>query len=140
MSEQTLNISFDLAMAMLRNGQKVKLPEWTGYWFTTPGGKVLVFTRTGDVLETPHFDTYKDRNDWMLTDGSLGFDFAILALKAGKSVRLKYWGADVLLTLQVPDEHSKMSHPYIYVTSRFGRVPWVATQVEMLATDWEVVV
>ena len=69
---------------------------------------------------------------------NLPFGEAIKALKNGQSVKLPYWGDDVYLSLQVPDEHSKMTHEYIYVTSRYGLVPWVATQVEILSDSWEI--
>jgi hypothetical protein len=125
------------ALSVLRDGGKVRLPEWTGYWFME-NGKIKVFTRTGDILETPNFDNYSMRQDWVVADDKLGFDFVILALKAGKSVRKKAWAPDVFLTLQVPDDHSKMTAPYIFVTSRFGRVPWIGTQIEQLSNDWEI--
>ena len=64
------------------------------------------------------------------------FGIALELLKKGYSIARMYWSEDVFLSMQVPDEHSKMTHPYIYVTSRFGRVPWCITHVEMLANDW----
>jgi hypothetical protein len=40
--------------------------------------------------------------------------------------------------LQVPDEHSKMTLPYIYMSTVTGDlVPWLASQTDMLARDWE---
>jgi hypothetical protein len=65
------------------------------------------------------------------------FSLALDLLKRGKKVKLTTWSKDVFLELQKPTELSKMTHPYIYVTSRFGLVPWVATQVELLATNWQ---
>jgi hypothetical protein len=39
--------------------------------------------------------------------------------------------------LQVPDENSKMSLPYIYITTVDGkRVPWLASHTDMLSADW----
>jgi len=66
------------------------------------------------------------------------FGWALSQLRKGNTVGLPYWSPDVFLKLQVPDENSKMTAPYIYVTSRYGKVPWVATQIEMLSLDWEV--
>ncbi len=47
------------------------------------------------------------------------------------------------LELQRPDAHSKMTLPYIYlnypecVTYPYGaRVPWLASQTDMLSEDW----
>ncbi len=67
---------------------------------------------------------------------NLTFGEALSKLKSGGKVCLPYWNEDVFLSLQKPDKHSKMTHPYIYVTSRFGLVPWVATQIEILSEKW----
>jgi hypothetical protein len=67
------------------------------------------------------------------------FGLAIEAMKKGHKVRLHHWKGDVFLSIRNPSALSEMTHPYIYVTSRFGLVPWVATQVEMLAEDWMIV-
>ncbi|EOQ01307.1 hypothetical protein IKC_06264 [Bacillus cereus VD184] len=32
-----------------------------------------------------------------------------------------------------------MTAPYLYVESRFGRVPWKETNIELFAENWEVV-
>ena len=63
---------------------------------------------------------------------------AIQSMRNGLKVRLPHWSDDVYLSIQVPDGHSKMTHEYIYVTSRFGLVPWVATQIEILSNSWEI--
>ncbi len=54
-------------------------------------------------------------------------------------MRLPQWGEDVVIRAQFPDEHSKMTAPYLYVESRFGRVPWKETNIELFAENWEVV-
>lgn len=80
----------------------------------------------------------------------MNFGQAIEALKEGKRVARKGWnGKGIYLELQIPDEHSKMTLPYIYiVTSRLettnpdaprGVVPWLASQTDMLSDDWIVV-
>lgn len=66
------------------------------------------------------------------------FGKALDALREGKSVRLPHWSAEVCIKLQTPDENSKMTAPYLYVESRFGRVPWVVTQIELLSDAWEI--
>jgi hypothetical protein len=68
------------------------------------------------------------------------FGGALIALKAGKTVTRRGWnGADQHLELQVPDDHSKMSKPYVYITTVQGdRVPWLASQTDMLEDDWVV--
>ena len=44
------------------------------------------------------------------------------------------------LALQTPDQNSKMTLPYIYMrTAQGGLVPWLASQTDILSTDWQVV-
>lgn len=53
-------------------------------------------------------------------------------------MRLSHWSSDVQIKVQIPDENSKMTAPYLYVESRYGRVPWIPTQIEMFSDKWEV--
>lgn len=53
-------------------------------------------------------------------------------------MRLPRWQPDVYIKVQWPDKDSKMTHPYLYVTSRFGCVPWKETVPELFSSDWEV--
>jgi hypothetical protein len=71
----------------------------------------------------------------------LDFGQAIRALKKGKKVGRTGWnGRGMWLGLQVPDENSKMNLPYIYMSIVTGDlVPWLASQTDMLADDWEIV-
>lgn len=66
---------------------------------------------------------------------------AIEAMRDGERVARTNWnGKNQFLELQVPDEHSKMTLPYIYITTVQGdRVPWLASQTDILANDWEIV-
>lgn len=67
------------------------------------------------------------------------FGVALQAMKCGKGARLPHWKPDVVIRAQYPDEHSKMTAPYLYVESRFGRVPWKETMIELFSEDWEIV-
>ena len=55
-------------------------------------------------------------------------------------VRRAGWnGKGMYLELQVPDEHSKMTLPYVYMRTVQGDlVPWLCSQTDLLATDWEI--
>lgn len=53
-------------------------------------------------------------------------------------IRMSAWNKDVEIHVQVPNEHEKMTHPFLYVKSRFGLVPWNPTQVELFSKTWEV--
>lgn len=72
--------------------------------------------------------------------------YALHAMRSGQRVARHGWnGKGMWLQLQVPDEHSKMTLPYIYLNYPASkehpigaRVPWVASQTDMLANDWYV--
>lgn len=78
------------------------------------------------------------------------FGTVIRMLKAGKMACRKGWnGKGIFIKLQVPDAHSKMSFPYIYIDTTSlvtnnpdapkGLVPWLASQTDMLAEDWVII-
>ena len=69
----------------------------------------------------------------------MNFGIAFEEVKLGSAMRLPQWGEDVLIKAQFPDENSKMTSPYLYVESRFGKVPWKETMIELFSDDWEVV-
>ncbi|MCQ6285865.1 DUF2829 domain-containing protein [Bacillus cereus] len=69
----------------------------------------------------------------------MNFGQAFEEVKKDKGMRLTQWSKDVVIRAQFPDEHSKMTAPYLYVESRFGRVPWKETNIELFAENWEVV-
>jgi len=73
----------------------------------------------------------------------MGMDIgtAIGYLRQGRKVTRRGWnGANQSLELQVPDAHSKMTLPYIFINTVQGdRVPWLASQTDLLADDWECV-
>lgn len=77
----------------------------------------------------------------------MDFGEALRALKNGEKVARKGWnGKGMWLELQVPDLFSKMTLPYVYLNypdnaqnTPGARVPWLASQTDMLSEDWEVV-
>ena len=72
----------------------------------------------------------------------LNFGQAIEAMKSGSKVARDGWnGKGMWIALQVPDQHSKMQQPYIYMCPVGGKlVPWLASQADMLANDWQIVI
>lgn len=71
----------------------------------------------------------------------MNFGQALEALKKGQQVCRTGWnGKGMWIHLQRPDEHSKMSLPYIYMkTADNHLVPWLASQTDILADDWMIV-
>lgn len=78
---------------------------------------------------------------------------AIEAAKKGLKIARQGWnGKGLSVELQVPDEHSKMTLPYLYMNYPAtpasdtapadhinAHVPWLASQTDMLADDWTLV-
>ena len=75
---------------------------------------------------------------------NLTFGEALQLLKDGKKVARRGWnGKGLWLELQTPDAHSKMTLPYLYLNypddaqnTPGARVPWLASQTDVLAEDW----
>jgi len=67
--------------------------------------------------------------------------WAVKEMQDGQKVARSGWnGRDMWLALQVPDANSKMSLPYVYMNTVQGDlVPWLCSQTDLLATDWEIV-
>lgn len=81
---------------------------------------------------------------------TFGIGKAIEYLERGYRVARKGWnGVGIFLELQVPDKHSKMTQPYVYIdtlglqtsnpSAPKGRVPWLASQTDLLAKDYYIV-
>jgi hypothetical protein len=70
----------------------------------------------------------------------MNFGEAFEQVKKGNGMRLPHWNAEVTILAQYPDENSKMTAPYLYEKSRFGKVPWKETMIELFSEDWEVIV
>lgn len=66
------------------------------------------------------------------------FGYALAWLKSGLKVSRRGWnGKNMWLALQIPDENSKMTLPYVYMKTVQGDlVPWLASQTDILANDW----
>ncbi len=65
--------------------------------------------------------------------------WAIKRLWGGQRIRRAGWnGKGMWIGLQIPDAHSKMSLPYVYMhTVHRDLVPWLCSQADLLAFDWE---
>ena len=64
---------------------------------------------------------------------------AVKAMRYNYRVRRAGWDGKWLM-LQVPDAHSPMTLPYVYMrTAQGDLVPWLCSQTDLLATDWDTV-
>jgi hypothetical protein len=73
------------------------------------------------------------------THEGLCFGTALALLKQGHMLQRAGWnGKGMYIRLQVPDENSKMRRPYLFMSPVDGDlVPWVASQSDVLADDWQ---
>ena len=57
-----------------------------------------------------------------------------------KMTNLDWNGMNMYIEAQFPDEHSKMSHPYLYIVDTNGhKCPWTPSQKDMFSQSWSVV-
>lgn len=78
---------------------------------------------------------------------TLAFSAAIEYAKVGLAIRRSGWnGSGLLVKAQYPDENSKMTLPYLYIeypqdhpVTPGARCPWLASQTDLMAEDWQVV-
>ena len=147
-------MNFGQAFELMKQGVKVKLPNWAGYW-AWENGTIMMHCKDGEVIdlrdtERPEYTfTNMASEDFMVADekntsvlggkARMSFGDALKLVKRGMGMRLPQWKEDVVIRAQFPDEHSKMTAPYLYVESRFGRVPWRETEIELFSEEWEVV-
>lgn len=70
-----------------------------------------------------------------------GIGWAVKHMRDGGRVCRAGWnGKGMWLELQTPDMNSKMTLPYVYMRTVQGDlVPWLCSQTDLLAIDWEIV-
>lgn len=136
----------------------------SGFSLATPKGVRITHLPTGVVVRedrgrTPHVNrltalkelecrlrsyTSEDLNT------SNDFGWALAQLRSGEKVQRSGWnGKGIFIELQSPDENSRMTSPYIFIDTTGlqtdnedapkSRVPWLASQTDMLAEDWFIV-
>lgn len=68
----------------------------------------------------------------------MNFGEALEILWAGGCVQRIGWnGPGQHIRMQVPDSGSKMTCPYLYIRTVQGDlVPWLASQTDLLVSDW----
>jgi hypothetical protein len=72
----------------------------------------------------------------------MNFSEALDAVKKGSKIQRAGWnGKGMHVELQRPDEHSKMTLPYLYMkTADNNLVPWLISQTDALAEDWTILI
>jgi len=76
------------------------------------------------------------------------FGEALEAVKRGEAIQRIGWnGKGLKVKAQYPDANSKMSLPYLYIeypgnaiNTPGAKCPWLASQTDLMAEDWIVLV
>lgn len=158
-------MEFAKALEALKNGYKVKLPTWAGYW-VKEGDTVKMCCKNGDVLDIREtqdvFYTLSNiaSNDWEVVGEcthdlvkTFRFGEALRNLKAGKRVARQGWnGKNQYIELAanisyqnaagdiVNCEHEAIGNNAIAFIGTSGvQMGWLASQADMLAEDWVLV-
>lgn len=71
----------------------------------------------------------------------MNFSQALEKVQDGYKIARRNWnGKGMYVQLQTPDTNSKMSLPYLFITTVEGRlVPWTISQTDALSADWYIV-
>ncbi|EGD47129.1 Protein of unknown function DUF2829 [Ruminiclostridium papyrosolvens DSM 2782] len=149
---------FKQAFEAMKQGMAVKLPSWKGYW-KWQDGTIKMYCKDGRILDIRESEemlftlTNICSDEWEVvgeipTDLNIQtftFGEAIRNMKNGKKVARKGWnGKGMCLQAQIPDEHSKMTFPYLYMTipdcsEGIRKLPWQPAQVDVFSEDWVIV-
>jgi hypothetical protein len=130
----------------LATGNHLTIPvpaDFAGRGEPAPGDYLVAY-EDGYLSHSPKtaFDGgYTPEGTLSVPTRGLCFGTALAHAKEGRRIAREGWnGKGMFLQLQVPDEHSKMRRPYIYMSPVDGDlVPWVASQSDLLADDWHLV-
>lgn len=156
---------FKEALESMKNGKKVKLPSWTGYW-CWENDTIMMHCKDGKILDIRETDRveYTMSNvaseEWILAyeentpvlGGEATFDFgeAVKYLKRGFKVCRKGWnGKNQYIELAtsisyknankkiINTEHEAIGNKAIAFVGTSGvQIGWLASQADMLADDW----
>lgn len=156
---------FDRAFKLMKQGAKLKLPSWGGYWYwSTEKQTIIMHTKDGkelDIRETQIPDyTFSNIacDDWILADGqncpelggeaTFSFGEAVKYLKRGYKVTRKGWNGKGMYLFKSPKMGCQMYEKYTgkeindlqefiaMKTVDDTLVPWLPSQTDVLTEDW----
>ena len=152
-------MEFKKAFELLKQGKKVKLPSWKGYWkwedntikMYCKDGRIIPITESEDVEYTlsnildDNWEAVDD--DYEIKDLVYTFSFgeAIRNLKAGKKVARKGWnGKGMFLVLEpgseVPVENIRNTIEKEYFSSTNEETVKICPHIDMKAADGTLVI
>lgn len=161
-------MNFKEAFEAMKQGAKVKLPGWAGYW-AWENGTIMMHCKDGQILDIRSTDRQEytfgniASDEWMIADesntlilgGMAAFSFsdAIRYMKRGLKVARAGWnGKSQYIELAsnisyknaageiVNCEHDAIGNQAVAFVGTSGvQIGWLASQADMLAEDWRIV-
>lgn len=158
-------MNFKEAFQAMKNGKKVKLPGWAGYW-AWENGTIMMHCKEGEIIDLRNTDRPEYTFDNMASDEFIiaeeentpilggvalfGFGDAIKYMKRGFSVKRLGWnGKTQHIELAsnisymnptgtiVNSNHDAIGNKAIAFVGTSGiQMGWLASQADMLAEDW----
>lgn len=156
-------MNFKEAFMLMKNGAKIKLPSWGGYWYWDDDKQTIVMhTKDGeelDIRETQRVQYTLENilsDEWQIAnerncpqlggESTFSFGEAIKYLKRGMKVARKGWngkgmylfiadGEDLTSCLSAGD-FKCTSSVCMKTAQNVICVGWLASQSDMLAEDW----
>jgi len=112
------NLNFGQALEEVKKGKGMRLPSW----------KEDVVIRCAKAPEYSDSTGLSGILCNICTDACLAIGRELTETEAEK-----------LKELVAKRLHEQMSAPFLYVESRFGRVPWKETMIELFSEEWIIV-
>lgn len=158
-------MKFKQALELMKQGKKVKLPSWGGYWYWDADKQtVMIHTKDGEELDIRETDRVEYTlsnvlsDEWILANETncpelgrittFNFGEALKYLKRGMKVARQGWnGKDQYLIYIQPWDNKYYDviekeipgtlYDYVAIKTNYNAiVPWLASQTDMLAEDW----
>lgn len=158
-------MKFDRAFKLMKQGMKLKLPSWSGYWYwSTEKQTIIMHAKDGkelDIRETQIPDyTFSNIacDDWILADGqncpelggeaTFSFGEAVKYLKRGYKLTRKGWNGKGMYLFKSPKMGCQIYEKYtgkeindlqefiVMKTVDDTLVPWLPSQTDVLTEDW----
>lgn len=151
---------FEEALKIMKDGNKVKLPSWGGFWkWDSEKESIIMHTKDGEELDIRETQVVEYTlgnilsDEWIVADENncpeLGGE-AIKYLKRGMKVARKGWnGKKQYIQLAsgisyktadnqiVNCEHDAIGNKAVAFVGTSGvQMGWLASQADMLAEDW----
>lgn len=129
----------------LKDGKEVAVPKAAALVPAAGPSEGDVFVNLGDafsIVPKARFDQHwrnAGKPKGKVVAGASGFDWALGRLKDGASVARKGWNGKGMRLFLIPvaSHNAKIQQPFIAIVPVDGKaVPWVASQVDLLADDW----